>query len=1027
MVDATELGLSQLEGSFGLQVGQASSDLAALCAQTQSDADTLVAAYVEAIDSAHETARETCEQLVDEHRDMVEEATERCIEGMEDTLDQTEADYEEMVDGLHESLDESVDDLEMNLQATLDDDEEPTIEEEAERAADQVQPLWKTILKIVVSVVIAIVVVVIIAVLVVACFFLPGAGWIALGLFLTALIGAVIGAAGSVLSLLASNLIDGRFSSWQTYLKEAAIGAAMGLMSVAGAALGAGAASLALNLGTSVAASAARAAIQIAIDVAIDIATNGVDYLLRTALEGESISGKGLLDATLSPQALLTSVIGAAVGEGLGRAVNGLKTAGKKAGDAVGGAKNGVKAAGKDAAGSAKVTGKTTTQVHDGPRPAPIPTPGKAAGKGADLGGKVKADGKVEADATPTKPKPKAAAGDGPGQTPETPMTPPKSSAAEAKDQFVNEVKGGLGEQVEDVVGGILTDMAVDGLLTGEIDALNSVLTTLEGMQPGQTAAGRLGGQLGSRYFDRLTEGDTTPGADVEGGDALTLPEVGGREDDGATREADGERREGTRNLDSEDAPRGPTREIGFETKAENPDLVLQTVGDATQETQRDTLLSLLPPGLRSQFSGVAITALSDPDFDKLPGSGERQAIVDGGQGTPSVTVRRRAALDVLRDAGVELLAYADATDDTALGLGDNVASEWDSFPVATRVAIYRAKLKVDRRVTQADLDAATEPGQVRSLQDTLADLTRQNARVSALTATEVAKIERGESAAPSWLDAPPAALVGDTSGTDDTGAAREVPTMAPLGDRPGLPSKADFVAASEMRSRLTGKVKPRSAELEAIDAALDEFGRETERKAATVDSELAKLTTLEDTITAWEATGPHRRQPAIDTLKAQIAAERTFIEAERARIGTTIRGIIDGAGLSDTDRPTDKAQKLFDSFMQWGRANWTYRTTGGDVLRTQQRRLRQLPRRLCPHRERGRPQRQGQNLRARTLHHARARQRLHRPQRHQATSSRCATASASRSIATSSPPTTSAPSRASTSTPPPAASARPW
>ncbi len=245
-------------------------------------------------------ATTTFNEIQQTHTTTITNITNTALEGFQQVTQGIQTTFEQITKNLDSGLQESVKKLEKGLRDTFGE-MRAKIEEEANKAADQVQPRWKGILKIVVAIAVVVAVAVVAGPAVIGA---VGAAAGALGASAAAASaigavvgGAIVGAAAGAVVQMGNNLIDGKnlFDGVGEAMLVGAIGGALG---GAGGALGN---FLAAGKGL------AQTALRFGIDTAFDIGGGTLGDLAV----GNPITLEGVL-------------IGAAIGAGVSVAVAGV-------------------------------------------------------------------------------------------------------------------------------------------------------------------------------------------------------------------------------------------------------------------------------------------------------------------------------------------------------------------------------------------------------------------------------------------------------------------------------------------------------------------------------------------------------------------------------------------------------------------------------------------------------------------------------------------------------------------------------
>lgn len=186
-------------------------------------AEETVSGFAGSMAATVQGAAQSFEQVKQGHTQAANAAADGARSSYQSVMQELRQSCNTVCQNLTAKLGESVGQMENRLRATLGGIQ-AEITKKANEAAAQVQPRWKGWLKIAISVIVSIAVGIAIAALA------------ASGVGLVAAIGlaALIGAAGKVLTRGLHDLVDGRLSSWQDYLKDAGIGAVTGVISLVG-------------------------------------------------------------------------------------------------------------------------------------------------------------------------------------------------------------------------------------------------------------------------------------------------------------------------------------------------------------------------------------------------------------------------------------------------------------------------------------------------------------------------------------------------------------------------------------------------------------------------------------------------------------------------------------------------------------------------------------------------------------------------------------------------------------------------
>ncbi|MEG4534417.1 eCIS core domain-containing protein [Microcoleus sp. D2_18a_D3] len=218
-----ENGIDNSAGGIIQQSQQTLESLNTLGQQAAASANNVAEEFTSSMAQEIQSATQAFAQLKSGHTNAVNASADKAVGELKQMTADVGQKLEGVINNLNQKLGESAGQLETGLRGSLANlrSEIPT---KADEAAKKVQPAWKSVLKVVIDIVITVAVTVAIAALA------------ASGVGLVAAIGlaALIGAAGALVKQGANDLIDGEMSSWQTYAKEAGIGAATGVLQLVG-------------------------------------------------------------------------------------------------------------------------------------------------------------------------------------------------------------------------------------------------------------------------------------------------------------------------------------------------------------------------------------------------------------------------------------------------------------------------------------------------------------------------------------------------------------------------------------------------------------------------------------------------------------------------------------------------------------------------------------------------------------------------------------------------------------------------
>lgn len=273
-----ETGLSTSEQGMLQQGQQTANSLNVLGQQATSQGSAIADNFATCMAEVTQSASQTFTQLKDGHATTVNAQADSVVADLKQQITDLENSFEEIGRNLSTELSNSATQLESELRGALND-LDSKISEEANKAADEVQPSWKGWVKIIISVVIAIVVTVAIIALA------------ASGVGLVAAIGlaALIGAAGGLAEKASHDLVDGKTSSWEEYAQAAGIGAVTGVLSLVGIR---GASHLLQNAGGKL---ATNKLLQVGAETAIDTTSDVAIDVAHSVLSGEELTSSMLL------------------------------------------------------------------------------------------------------------------------------------------------------------------------------------------------------------------------------------------------------------------------------------------------------------------------------------------------------------------------------------------------------------------------------------------------------------------------------------------------------------------------------------------------------------------------------------------------------------------------------------------------------------------------------------------------------------------------------------------------------------
>jgi hypothetical protein len=254
-------------------------------------------------------ATTTFSQIQDSHKTTVNSSVDTAVRGFQQVTDGIQTAFDQTSQNIESGIEQSVTQLETGLRGALSD-LDAKIHEEAEKAADQVQPRWKSVVKILLVVAVIVVVALVAGPAVIGA---VGAAAGALGASaatasaIGAIVGgAIVGAASGAVIQMGNNIIDGK-DLMDGVGQAALVGAIGGALGGAGGVLGNSLAN-AGRLGAGM----TQSVLKFGIDAAFDI-TGG---LLGDLSVGNPITLEGVL-------------IGAGIGAAVSISVTGLGSLGK--------------------------------------------------------------------------------------------------------------------------------------------------------------------------------------------------------------------------------------------------------------------------------------------------------------------------------------------------------------------------------------------------------------------------------------------------------------------------------------------------------------------------------------------------------------------------------------------------------------------------------------------------------------------------------------------------------------------------
>ncbi len=250
--------------------GQAGSAAAALAGTASQGAQGMNQAGAQAASAAAQVATgaaQALKGLAKGHEAALKALTEKVKSGTQSIQKGFDADAKSVTTGVRDQLKQAGDTFQGDLTKGMAD-EDAKITEEANKAADKVQPRWKGWVSIVIDIVIAIAVTALV---------------ICTGGVAGVVLGIVAGAVGGVLGQLAKDGLNGEMSSWQTYAAAALGGAIGGAVGAGGGALSGKLAGMA---GEKLLAMGAGKVASGAVKFGVDFVGNNI-----TGLVGQAVSG----------------------------------------------------------------------------------------------------------------------------------------------------------------------------------------------------------------------------------------------------------------------------------------------------------------------------------------------------------------------------------------------------------------------------------------------------------------------------------------------------------------------------------------------------------------------------------------------------------------------------------------------------------------------------------------------------------------------------------------------------------------
>jgi hypothetical protein len=280
-----EKGISTSSQGIVGQGQQANQSINSVGQQTTELVMGVMEGFSTSITQVKNSARQAFTDLQSKHTKTVTEIADRSVGEIKKLVSDVDQAFKTVGQNLNKQLNQSVKDLEADLRKSLSD-LDSKISQKAEEAANKVQPAWKGWVKIIIDVVIAIVVTAAIIALAASGVGLLGAIGLA----------ALIGAAGGVTKQLLHDAVDGQLSSADVYLREAALGAISGLISLAGAGAGNAAAKvigaklLANGITNKIITVAAKEGAGVIIGTVFDTVGSGITDTVSRALSGKEFS-----------------------------------------------------------------------------------------------------------------------------------------------------------------------------------------------------------------------------------------------------------------------------------------------------------------------------------------------------------------------------------------------------------------------------------------------------------------------------------------------------------------------------------------------------------------------------------------------------------------------------------------------------------------------------------------------------------------------------------------------------------------
>lgn len=185
----------------------------------------------------------------------------------------------------------------------------------------------------------------------------------------------------------------------------------------------------------------------------------------------------------------------------------------------------------------------------------------------------------------------------------------------------------------------------------------------------------------------------------------------------------------------------------------------------------RGELFEAIPPGQRDQFKDVAVSVVSDAEFERLTKSAKGQAVVLVEEGKPRVLLRESADPKALREEGIHLLQSADPEKAHIFRqLDESVMKEWDKLPLDEQLSLYSKKLdleidgqqklirNLEESLAAAGDDAAARKqllNQIEEASETLENLSKRLDEVGEITPQKRLDIAAGKTPKPDYLDQP--------------------------------------------------------------------------------------------------------------------------------------------------------------------------------------------------------------------------------------------------------------------------------